>query len=528
MFISSPLSYITNLANRLKGSSSSTVTAQNHDANVGTSLSGPQTTDLSHSQPQNAKDSRHLSEIRATETGLLPELVTQILEYVVFQQDDRQLAPLAAVCRLWNQILEPYLFAEVTFRLTNASILSGDITPDTLANTIRGSRLLCLKKLRLVIDLDLSSFTAISDYPRRRMRLGADFADVMDGFFDTMASWKRDASFDLDIHEERSCGHYLNHLESKLAQGTLRTVHCVRSIRYLEFNCDRCRCCSYRGLLSYLCSVMKGSDHIKEISYGYQERVDRNRSIQYERWDFLPPAVESLSVHNMDEQRPWCRPSTVFRISLLSARHQLKSFSCSNAIDASLLQGPRSVLLRWPFLQHLSMTFFGLGQHIFVDTLMIMMAEVARGMPQIKLLELWFTGQEIRGRGAGYFCYTVDNKKARAVWSMNRDFELSENLTSAWDITARQHTSRGLTTEVRRTDIAPGDMTRALPPAREAAAFFSERSYAADPSQKQKFEISYEHRFEYRQEYEIWGGDQFHRWEEDDNYPWSGEDSDEN
>lgn len=362
------------------------------------------------------------------------------------------------------------------------------------------------------------------------MRLGADFADVMDGFFDTMATWKRDASFDLNIHEEQSCGHHLNHLGSKLAQGTLRTVHCVRSIRHLEFNCDRCRCCSYRGLLSYLCSAMKGSDHLKEISYGYQERVRRNRSIQYERWDFLPPAVESLTVRDIDEQGYWCRPSTVFRTSLLSARHQLRTFCCSNAMDASLLKGPRLVLLRWPFLQHLSMNFFGLGleaDESLFDPLMIMMAEAARGMPKIKLLELWFTGQKIKARDAGHFCYTV-NKNAHAVWSMNREFRLSDILKSEWDTTAREHTSRGLTTEVRRTNFVPGDVVEALSPAREAAALFSERSYAADPSPKQMFKISYENRFEYRQEYEIWGGDIFYRWEEDDNYPWSGDESEEN
>ncbi|EQB48602.1 hypothetical protein CGLO_12152 [Colletotrichum gloeosporioides Cg-14] len=456
------------------------------------------------------------------------ELATQILEYVVVQKDGSPLAPLTAVCKLWNQILEPYLFAEVTFRLTNASILSGDITPDTLANTIRGSRLLCLKKLRLVIDVDLSSFTTIVDYPRRRMRLGADFTDVMDGFFDTMAGWGRDASFDLDIHEEQSCGHHLNHLGSKLAQGNLQTVHCVRSIRHLEFNCDRCRCCSYRGLLSYLCSAMKGSDHLKEISYGYQERIGRNRSIQYERWDFLPPTVESLTVRDMDEQGYWYRPSTVFRTSLLSARHQLRTFRCSKAIDASLLKGPRLVLLRWPFLQHLSMTFFGLGLAVEDHADMMMnMAKVARGMPEIKQFELWFRGQDAGARNAGHFCYTVDNKKAHAVWSMNREFDISEIIENEWDITARQHTSRGLTTEFRSTDLAPGDVIQALPPAREEAAFFSERSYAADRSQKQKFEISYEHRFEYRHEYEIWGGDKFHRWEEDDNYPWSGDKSED-
>ncbi|KAL3304784.1 hypothetical protein RB213_015716 [Colletotrichum asianum] len=210
MCLSSSLSYITNLSNRLRGGSYPTVTAQKHDAEVGMSLSGrrsPHTAGLAHSEPQISKDSRQLSETRVTRDDLPRELATQILEYVVAQKDDYPLAPLAAVCKLWNQILEPHLFAEGTFRLTNASILSGDITPDTLANTIRGSRLPCLKKLRLVIDVDLSSFTTIVDYPRRRMRLGADFADVMDGFFDTMAGWKRDASFDLDIHEEQSCGH---------------------------------------------------------------------------------------------------------------------------------------------------------------------------------------------------------------------------------------------------------------------------------------------------------------------------------
>lgn len=164
MCLSSSLSYITNLSNRLRGGSNPTVTAQKHDAEVGMSLSGrnsPHTARLAHSEPQNSKDSRQLSETRVTGDDLPRELATQILEYVVVHKDDSLLAPLAAVCKLWNQILEPYLFAEVTFRLTNASILSGDITPDTLANTIRGSRLLCLQKLRLVIDVDLSSFTTI-------------------------------------------------------------------------------------------------------------------------------------------------------------------------------------------------------------------------------------------------------------------------------------------------------------------------------------------------------------------------------
>ncbi|CAI0653193.1 unnamed protein product [Colletotrichum noveboracense] len=158
MCLSSSLSYIANLSNRLRGGSNPTVTAQKHDAKVGMSLSGrrsPHTTGLAHSEPQNSKDSRQLSETRVTADDLPRELATQILDL-----------------QIWNQILEPYLFAEVTFRLTNASILSGDITPNTLANTIRGSRLLCSQKLRLVIDVDLSSFTTVVDYPRRRRDWG--------------------------------------------------------------------------------------------------------------------------------------------------------------------------------------------------------------------------------------------------------------------------------------------------------------------------------------------------------------------
>ncbi|KAK2022248.1 hypothetical protein LX32DRAFT_698811 [Colletotrichum zoysiae] len=404
----------------------------------------------------------------------------------------------------WERILVEWKPAEarqVTFYLTNASLLSGGITPRTVANTIHGWRLLGLKKLSLVIDFDPSSFTTIIDSRQRQIRLGGAFVDVVDGIVNTLEGWKRDALFDLEIHEERSCGHHLNHFGSELVHGPRRSIDCVRSIRHAEYSYDRCRCCSYRGLLSHLCSAMSESDSLKDISYAYQERDHRNRAIQYEGWDFLPSGVRSLTVHGMDEPNDACEMLSASGVSRRTFRmigRQLEALHVSHYMD--VLSLGLTLSLPWPHLRNLSITLsaFEMDNEV-VETEMIKIAKAAREMPNIRQIELWSV---CRG-SASYFCYAIKKEDARAIWQMNRDFRVSEALANEWASTARHHTSQELTIEVRK--VASADERRMIPPYRAATELFQQRLYAADCHAKHKFGIPYSQRFEYAREYDIWG-----------------------
>lgn len=71
--------------------------------------------------------------------SLPAELKAEILQYVVAQQPD-SLAQYATVCRVWQDIIEPILFAEVTLHVTSASISSGRTTASTLNKYISGPR----------------------------------------------------------------------------------------------------------------------------------------------------------------------------------------------------------------------------------------------------------------------------------------------------------------------------------------------------------------------------------------------------
>lgn len=206
---------------------------------------------------------------------LLPnELRLQILEYLLALKPER-LAPYTTFCRPWQHRIDPILFEEVTLYVTTANILSGKTTPSTLADIIRGPRIQDLKKLSIVIDFDPSSFTIVTDGPRRQMQLGAAFADVIDGTFDAMRGWRRDqVYFHLGIHEKRSCGHHLIHYGSKLADLQGKTIDCVRSIRHLEYIVDICRCCSLRGLPAMIFSTISTDPLVTE--YGFDRREISN------------------------------------------------------------------------------------------------------------------------------------------------------------------------------------------------------------------------------------------------------------
>ncbi|KAL0938423.1 uncharacterized protein CTRU02_205033 [Colletotrichum truncatum] len=446
-----------------------------------------------------------LSKIIAVLKDLPGELVHHILGHIATPKEGYALAPCATVSDKWQQVVESLSFTEVTIHLTNASILSGETTPQTLANIISGTRLRSLRKLRLIIDFDPLSFTSVTDSLQRRMKLGSDFVDVVDGFVDTMNSWKREALFDLEIHEEQSCGHHLNHFGSDFVHGPRRSIQCVRSIRLMEYNCDRCRCCSYRGLLSYLCTAMSGSGSLDGITYEYQERVPRNRAIHYERWDFLPLGLKSLTIINNEQsgdEREIVLAHSALNRSLMNISCQLKTLRVSHSLDVVSLFLSCAISTglnaRWHHLQHISMTCAALGLNgEILEMEMTLLAKAVQQMPSIKKIELW----SAKTKDQSYFSYTVDGRDARAVWEMSWDFRVSEALADAWSLTARQDTWRDLTIEVRR--FVPDDGGEREPLA--ASAFSGERLYSADDCRKPRFGIPYSNQFEYSYEYEVWG-----------------------
>ncbi|KAF3800436.1 hypothetical protein GCG54_00014235 [Colletotrichum gloeosporioides] len=318
------------------------------------------------------------------------ELKLQILEYLLAQKPDR-LAPYTTFCRPWQHRIEPILFEEVTLYVTTANILSGKTTPSTLADIIRGPRTQDLKKLNIVIDFDPSSFAIVTDGPRRQGQLCAAFTDVIDGTFDAMRDWKREqVFFDLEIHEERSCGHHLIHYGSKLADRQGKTIDCVRSIRHKEYNAIRCRCCSFRGLLSMICSTM--SKELRDIEFGFQRRDISNLSIFEEGFDFVPSGLKSLTVRNLtpsgydpyDRRYGWFYPCSS---SIVKVSRSLETLQISDPVE-NILGGrfgdiPNAPNLPWwPNLRSLSVTSTRLRDFASdAQAELDYMAEVAERMP---------------------------------------------------------------------------------------------------------------------------------------------------
>ncbi|CAI0651649.1 unnamed protein product [Colletotrichum noveboracense] len=158
------------------------------------------------------------------------ELRLQILGCLAHEDGNR--ASYGSVCRQWLQIMEPYIFEDITFYVTNDSVLSGSHTPQKLAAALRGPRLKYLKTLRLVVDIDLFTFTSISHAHSQRMQLGAAFVEVVDGFVDVLRDWKEDAYFELQVYDIADCGHHLLEYGSVLlSNDNQRTIQCVAALR---------------------------------------------------------------------------------------------------------------------------------------------------------------------------------------------------------------------------------------------------------------------------------------------------------
>ncbi|KAH0421565.1 hypothetical protein CcaCcLH18_13358 [Colletotrichum camelliae] len=365
------------------------------------------------------------------------ELRFQILESLLALKPDR-LAPYATLCRPWQHRIEPILFEEVTLYVTTANILSGKTTPSTLADMIRGPRTKDLKKLKIVIDFDPTSFTIVTDALKRRVQLGAAFADVIDGTFEAMRGWTREQTFfDLEVHEERSCGHHLIHYGGKLAGRHEKTIDCVRSIRHKEYNADRCGCCSYRGLLSMVCSTM--SKELRDIEFGFQRCDIRNLSIFKEGFNFVPSGLKALTVRNMAPAGydPYDRRYGRFypcSSSIVKVSRNLETLQISDPVE-NLLGGEFGFIPKapdfpwWPNLKSLSVTStrlrdFASDAQAEPDC----MAEVAQRMPQLRWLELWCIGTNIAHLdNAGRLLYRVNPCDAHLSWEAGWNFSFRLN-----------------------------------------------------------------------------------------------------
>ncbi|KAI8169788.1 hypothetical protein K4K49_010945 [Colletotrichum sp. SAR 10_70] len=136
------------------------------------------------------------------------ELRLQILGYLAHEDGDR--ASYGSVCRQWLQIMEPYIFEDITFYVTNASVLSGSHTPQKLVAALRQPRLKYLKTLRLVVDIDLFTFTSIyhaHSQPRRMpmlksVDLWGDYRNIMHPDLEEDEITPLDAHFQCTIDEK--------------------------------------------------------------------------------------------------------------------------------------------------------------------------------------------------------------------------------------------------------------------------------------------------------------------------------------
>ncbi|KAJ3962580.1 hypothetical protein N0V92_000649 [Colletotrichum tropicale] len=428
---------------------------------------------------------------------LLPnELRLQILECVLALKPER-LAPYTTICRPWQDRIEAILFEEVTLYVTNANILSGKTTASTLAEIIRGTRIQDLKKLNIVVDFDPTSVNLVTDALQCRKELGAAFANVIDGTFEAMRGWKREqASFDLEIHEERSCGHHLIHHGSKLAARQENNIDCVRSIRHKEYNADRCHCCSYRGLLSIICSTM--SKELRDIEFGFQRRDIKKLSIFEEGFEFVPAGVKSITVKNMtprgfglydfmyyDFRVYPCSPSIV------KVSQNLETLHISDPIENFLAGGSNSIIqtldLRWwPNLKSLSVTSIQLRDFMFNTQLELdRMAEVARRMPQLRRLEFWCMAiRDERLDYAGRFLYRVNQDGAHLSWEagLNHGYRFDWN---PWRKVAQLHGAKMLNIIDSHLESTDGSD---LDPYQKLLKFFETRLYSGKEVQKSKCE----------------------------------------
>lgn len=350
--------------------------------------------------------------------SLPAELKAEILQYVVAQQPD-SLAQYATVCRVWQDIIEPILFAEVTLYVTSASISSGRTTASTLNKYVSGPRKRELKKLRLVVDFDPLDFPNIVG-ASRRPEFKATFVDIIDSFVNTLSRWK-DVSLDLEIIEKNSCSRELLHRGSNLLQRPKQLIKCVRSIRHLEFNAEECHIQgSHKGFLLLLCSRM--SDNLTELRYGFELKDPHLSESYQETCSFVPKSVKSLTIRNMD-QRAFLQIGGIFtKESLKRVSMQLETLHVSHYVDAralfeSFLSGNHIGPPRWPNLRRLSITFSGFQRwvpHQLGEDPMVWIAMTAREMPRLQRLDVW--SPKTNHQYDHFFRYWIEGGRAHVLW----------------------------------------------------------------------------------------------------------------
>ncbi|KAF0331978.1 hypothetical protein GQ607_001098 [Colletotrichum asianum] len=391
--------------------------------------------------------------------SLPAELKTQILQHIIAQQPS-SLAQYATVCRVWQDIIEPILFAEVTLYVTSTSILSRGTTASTLDKYISGPRKRELKNLRLVIDFDPLDFPNIPVGAfSPRLEFKARFVDIIDSFVDTLSKWK-DMSFDLEIIEMNSSSRLLLHRGSNLLQQPKKLIECVRSIKHLEFNAERCHIrCSHGGFLSLLCSRM--SDNLTELHYGFDQKNPDLAELYEDTCSFVPKSVKSLTIRNLDQRA--ClrlRVDLGAKMALDRVSMQLEALHVSHYVDAQALfstfsSGNSISPLAWPNLRRLSITLYEFRYFNFPDRSqdpLLWTACAALEMPRLQRLDVWFP--KINHRHGRYFRYWIEGGRAHVLWDMGFRAGMRQYLFNAWDAVARFHTSRPLDTDIRTMNSA--------------------------------------------------------------------------
>lgn len=392
------------------------------------------------------------------------ELRLQILGYLAHEDGDR--ASYGSVCRQWLQIMEPYIFEDITFYITNDSVLSGSHTPQKLAAALRGPRLRYLKTLRLVVDIDLFTFTSISHAHSQRMQLGAAFVEVVDGFVDVLRDWKEDACFELQVYDVADCGHHLLEYGSVLSSNdNQRTIQCVAALRtmiHMEGSAQCHNMDSFRNLsgvghprLSNML-LWNMSSNMKELSYGSKGTYDT--FLEDINPEVYPPGLISLETRNASIHRDWQAAVLAPMLERLhlgneDVRYEYFTGFCQGHAHGNVPP------LSWPKLKYVS--WGRLPPTYMPNEMLLHMAHAAGRMPMLKSVDLWgderntmhpnLEEDEITPLDAHFQC-TIDEKFVTAVFKTTGESQLDDSVRDAWRAMAEQR-SRQLHFEVEQVDV---------------------------------------------------------------------------
>ncbi|EQB54219.1 hypothetical protein CGLO_05973 [Colletotrichum gloeosporioides Cg-14] len=416
------------------------------------------------------------------------ELRLQILGYLTHDKGNR--APYGSTCRQWQVVMEPFIFEEVTFHVTNASILSGSHTPEKLATILSGPRLKFLKKLRLIIAIDMVTFTSIYDMQMQRRKLGTGLVDVIDGFMDVLRDWGHEASFDLEINDVIDCGHHLIEYGSDLwLRENLQPVECVRALRRLS-NIGPSMDCNVgdyedSDLLNLILRTMSSS--MKELSVGCERHACQSMTAFGRILPVrpFPPGLTRLIMRNVAPPRDWNDDPAW---SVLSNR--LEELHVDYAVWEwgeiplrTLCEGQEgSEPLTWPKMRHLTWGRVPLAET--PDEILQLVAKAAERMPRLESLGLWgdsYPGPHfhLRTTLAAHFLYSAREDSATALYESTGESQPSQDTRNAWERVATLKGRAGLEFELR--SLSNFDYMETFPSA-AAAEFLYHHVQMNDPS----------------------------------------------